>query len=180
MEKKQKVISQTAQDNSHPKAKKPIPPWSPLPQHINRVVQPAKPVMPRPKRTSAQIAAAEAEAAALRQRLEELNQQKKIALAEMELNEEEDAEEERTAIKHLRDLLPLSDIEEPLAQPMDEVLETFPMDEDEATQSEKDENINPEDGESDLEPDATKPVRLFIDLDLQLIRSKKPRSRRHR
>jgi hypothetical protein len=65
-----------------------------------------------------------------------------------------------------------------LAKPMDDILETFPMDEDEATRSKKDEN-NPEDGGSNLEPDATKPVCLFVDLDLWLIRSRNFRSRRH-
>jgi hypothetical protein len=114
--------------------------------------------MPRPKRTSAAVAAAEAEKVDLLRRLEELDKQKKLALAEMELNEEEeDAEEERTAVRHLKDL-PDSESEEPLAEPWDDVLEDFPMDEDEP--------LGPQDGKDGplrlegqcLELGVTKPV----------------------
>jgi hypothetical protein len=156
--KKPKVVIQTVPERPRVKTRKRIPQRSPLPQRINRVVQPAKPVMPRPKRTSAAVAAAEAEKVDLLRRLEELDKQKKLALAEMELNEEEeDAEEERTAVRHLKDL-PDSESEEPLAEPWDDVLEDFPMDEDEP--------LGPQDGKDGplrlegqcLELGVTKPV----------------------
>lgn len=99
VEKKRKVIYQPTPENRLTKMKKTIPPRSPLPQRINRVIQPGKPAMPRPKRTSAEVAEAEAKKVELLARVEELERQKKIALAEMELDEEEeDVEEEQTAV----------------------------------------------------------------------------------
>jgi len=97
--KKLKVGVHTVPEIPRAKKRKPIPPWSPLPQRINRIVQPAKPVMPRQKCTSAAIAAAEAEKVKLLLRLEELDRQNKLAVAELELIEEvQDAEEERIII----------------------------------------------------------------------------------
>jgi hypothetical protein len=46
VEKTLKAAIQTMPENPRAKTRKPIPPQSPLPQHINHVVQPAKPVMP--------------------------------------------------------------------------------------------------------------------------------------
>jgi hypothetical protein len=103
--KKQKVSSQPTQGNVRTQAKKEIPPRSLLPQCTNRNTHPAKPVMPRSKRTSAQVAEAKAKNAELLQRLDELEKQKKIMLAQMEVDEEEeDIEEEETAVRHLKDL----------------------------------------------------------------------------
>jgi hypothetical protein len=134
VEKKLKIVIRTVPKKTRANTRKPIPQRSPLPQRIKRVVQPARPDMPRRKRTSSAVAAAEAEEAKLLWRLEELDRQKKLALAEMELNEEEaDAEEERTAVQHLEDL-PDSESGEPpaeVSEPRDGVLDDFLMDEDE-------------------------------------------------
>jgi hypothetical protein len=128
VEKKQKVDAQPAPENPPTKTKKPIPPRSPLPQRINRVIHPGRPAMPRPKHTSAEVAEAKAKKAELLQRLEELDKQKKIALAEMELDEEEeDMEEERTAVQHRNDL---QDAESEVEQKNIQLLE-MELDEDE-------------------------------------------------
>ncbi|KAH9172392.1 hypothetical protein EDB89DRAFT_1906247 [Lactarius sanguifluus] len=140
--KKPKVGVCTAPENPRVKIKKPIPPRSPLPQCTNRVVQPAKPDMPRPKRTSAQVAAAEAE---------KLEKEKKLALAELGLNEEaQDAVEERNFVQHFKDLPDVdkdSESEKSLAGPKDDALEAFPVDEDEplVSQDGEDEALHPED-----------------------------------
>jgi hypothetical protein len=88
--------------------------------------------MPRPKRTSAEVAEAKAKKAELLQRLEELDREKKMALAQMEVDEEEqDIEEEETAVRHLKDLQDIESNEDlPFAKD-DDGPETFPMDEDE-------------------------------------------------
>jgi len=97
--KKPKVGVHTMPEIPCAKKRKPIPPQSPLPQHINCVVQPVKPVMPRQKHTSVAIVAAEAEKVKLLLRLEELDRQNKLAVAELELIEEvQDAEEEQIVI----------------------------------------------------------------------------------
>ncbi|KAH8982122.1 hypothetical protein EDB86DRAFT_3051092 [Lactarius hatsudake] len=151
--KKPKVGVHTAPESPCVKTKKPIPPRSPLPQRINRVVQPGKPVMPRPKRTSAEVAAARAEKVKLSQEAEELDKQNKLALAEMELNEEaQDAVEERMAVRHLADLRYSK--KEDQAEPRDDVLEDRPVDED-GPQDENDELPRSED--ECLEPE-TMPV----------------------
>ncbi|KAH9170338.1 hypothetical protein EDB89DRAFT_2244086 [Lactarius sanguifluus] len=145
--KKPKVGVPTAAERPRAKAKKPIPPRSPLPKRINRVVHPAKPDMPRLKRTSAEVAAAEAEKVELLRRLEVLDKEKKLELAEQELNEEvQDALEERMVVRHLRDL-PDSEYEDAQAEPTDDVLEDPPVDEDEPLrpQDEKDEPLRLED-----------------------------------
>ena len=96
---RQQIINLTEPENPHARAKKVIPPRSPLPKSINRVTNPAAPDMPRAKRTSAEVAAAKAKKAQLLQRLDELNKQNKLALAEMEINEEEEeAREEQTVV----------------------------------------------------------------------------------
>ncbi|KAH9011665.1 hypothetical protein EDB84DRAFT_1647130 [Lactarius hengduanensis] len=147
--KKPKVGVHTAPESPRVKTKKPIPPRSPLPQRINRVVQPGKPVMPRPKRTSAEVAAAQAEKVKLSQEAEELDKQNKLALAEMELNEEaQDAVEERMAVRHLADLRYSE--KEDQAEPRDDVLEERPVDED----GPQDENDEPPRSEDEcLEPE---------------------------
>ena len=56
--------------------------------------------MPRPKRTSAEVIEAKAKKAHLLKRIEELEKQKRLALAEMEIvEEEEDIEEEEMAVR---------------------------------------------------------------------------------
>ena len=87
---RQQIINLTEPENPCARAKKVIPPRSPLPKRINHVANPAAPDMPQAKRTSAEVAAAKAEKAQLLQRLDELNKQNKLALAEMEINEEEE------------------------------------------------------------------------------------------
>lgn len=142
---RQQIINLTEPENPRARAKKVIPPRSPLPKRINRVTNPAAPDMPRAKRTSAEVAAAKAEKAQLLQRLDELNKQNKLALAEMEINEEEEeAREERTVVRRIEDLVPEAHNEvcpvHPV-EPRDDELEEFPMDEDEplSIQDEKDE-----------------------------------------
>ncbi|KAH9019945.1 hypothetical protein EDB84DRAFT_1441955 [Lactarius hengduanensis] len=137
-----KLRVHTALENPRVKTKKPIAPRSPLPQRINRVVQPGKPVMPRPKRTSAEVAAALAEKAKLLRRVEELDKEKKLALAELDLDEEaQDAVEERIAY---------SESEEPQAETLDNALEVRPVDE-EGSQDEDDEPPRSEDQGSEPE-----------------------------
>ncbi|KAH9021262.1 hypothetical protein EDB85DRAFT_2152545 [Lactarius pseudohatsudake] len=136
VEKKSKDGVHTALENPRVKTKKPIAPRSPLPQRINRVVQPGKPAMPWPKRTSAEVAAALAEKARLLRRVEELDKEKKLALAELDLDEEaQDAVEERIAVRHLIDL-PDSESEEPQAETLDDALEVGPVDEEESQEPE--------------------------------------------
>lgn len=153
VEKKRKVISPTALEDPRPEAKKAIPQRSPLPKRINRVVQPAKPAMPRPKRTSAEVAATKAKKAELLQRLDELDKERKIALAEMDLDEEaEDAEEERTSVRHLKDLSN-TESQEPPTPPNDDVVEEFPMDDDDPSSPDDVDTKSPapEDDEPELE-----------------------------
>ncbi|KAH9038766.1 hypothetical protein EDB85DRAFT_1860278, partial [Lactarius pseudohatsudake] len=127
-------------------------------QRINRVVQPGKPAMPRPKRTSAEVAAALAEKARLLRRVEELDKEKKLALAELDLDEEaQDAVEERIAVRHLIDL-PDSESEEPQAETLDDALEVGPVDEEES-QGEDDEPPRSEDQGSEPE---TMPVSRIL------------------
>ncbi|KAH9018292.1 hypothetical protein EDB85DRAFT_1897238 [Lactarius pseudohatsudake] len=147
--KKPKAGVCTTPENPRVKIKKPILPRSPLPQRTNRVVQAAKPDMPRPKRTSAQVAAAAAEKVNLLRRLEELEKEKKLALAELGLNEEaQDAVEE---LKFYVDKD--SESENSPAGPKDDALEAFPVDDDEplASQDGEDEPLRPEDPFLELE-----------------------------
>ena len=58
--KKQNITNLTKPEVPCARAKKVIPPQSPLPKHVNCVVDPAKPDMPRAKHTSAVVTAAEA------------------------------------------------------------------------------------------------------------------------
>ncbi|KAH9163592.1 hypothetical protein EDB89DRAFT_1859870 [Lactarius sanguifluus] len=158
VEKKSKVGVHTTLENPRVKMKKPIAPQSPLPHHINQVVQPGKPVMPWPKRTSAEVAAALAEKARLLRRVEELDKEKKLALAELDLDEEaQDAVEERIAVRHLIDL-PDSESEEPRAGTLDDALEVRPVDE-EGSQDEDDGPPHSEDQGSEPE---TMPVSWIL------------------
>ncbi|KAH9161474.1 hypothetical protein EDB89DRAFT_2157637 [Lactarius sanguifluus] len=155
--KKPKVGVCTVPENPHVKIKKPIPPRSPLPQRTNHMVQPAKPDMPRPKHTLAQVAAAEAEKVNLLWRLEELEKEKKLALAELGLNEEaQDAVEERKFVRHFKDLPDVdkdSESEKSPAGPKDDALEAFPVDKDEplVSQDGEDKALRPEDPFLELE-----------------------------
>ncbi|KAH9028283.1 hypothetical protein EDB85DRAFT_1892584 [Lactarius pseudohatsudake] len=145
--KKPKAGVCTTPENPRVKIKKPILPRSPLPQRTNRVVQAAKPDMPRLKRTSAQVAAAAAEKVNLLRRLEELENEKKLALAELGLNKEaQDAVEERNFVRHFKDLPDVdkdSESENSPAGPKDDALEAFPVDDDEplASQDGEDEPL---------------------------------------
>ncbi|KAH9010261.1 hypothetical protein EDB84DRAFT_1570674 [Lactarius hengduanensis] len=106
--------------------------------------------MPRPKHTSMEVAAALAEKAKLLRRVEELDKEKKLALAELDLDEEaQDAVEERIAVQHLIDL-PDSESEEPQAKTLDNALEVRPVDE-EGSQDEDDEPPRSEDQGSEPE-----------------------------
>jgi hypothetical protein len=110
-----------------------------------------------------EVAEAKAKKAELLQRLEELDKQKKIALAEMELNkEEEDMEEEQTAVRHLKDLRD-DESKEVVPIPKDDGLEDFPMDKDEPLTflDDEDESLDTED--DDLKPESvkTKPVIVW-------------------
>ncbi|KAH9043628.1 hypothetical protein EDB85DRAFT_1885230 [Lactarius pseudohatsudake] len=89
--------------------------------------------MPQPKRTSAEVAAALAEKARLLRRVEELDKEKKLALAELDLDEEaQDASKE------------------PQAKTLDDALEVSPVDEEES-QGEDDEPPRSEDQGSEPE-----------------------------
>jgi len=82
---------------SPPKASKNrnvVPPRSPLPNRINRVVNPGRPDAKRTKRTSAGVTAAAKRKEDLRKEIEEHNRRKIQALAEIELQEEMEAAEE--------------------------------------------------------------------------------------
>ena len=123
--------------------------------------------MPRPKRTSAEVAEAEAKKVELLARVEELERQKKIALAEMELDEEEeDVEEEQTAVRHLKDLPDAnSEGSEVVLIPKDDGLEDFPMDDDEylipPDDEPEDEALSTEDDVSMPESVKSKPVSVW-------------------
>ena len=98
--------------------------------------------MPHPKHTSAEVAQAKTKKADLLKRLEELERQKRLALAEMEVDKEEDIEEEETAVQCLKDLQVTES--EDITPFTDEALETFPMDKDEPKAAECDEGSKSE------------------------------------
>lgn len=84
---------------------KPLPPRSPLPERIGRVVNPGAPDQKRKKRTSAEVAAAAQQKENLRLQLAQMERDRIRMLAEMEAVEEEDQrEEERMAVKDIADL----------------------------------------------------------------------------
>jgi hypothetical protein len=72
-----------------------------LPVRLTRVVDPAGPDRPRPKRTSAEVKAANARKAQLRQELRELNERKVQAIAEMDVQEDLEDEDERIRTNHI-------------------------------------------------------------------------------
>ena len=121
--------------------------------------------MPRPKQTSAQVAEAKAKKAELLWKLEELDKQKKIALAEMDIDEEEEnIEEEETVVQHLRDLQD-TEIEDDIPFAKDDGMGTFPMDEDEPlTFPETDDDENDDSEEDGLKSESVqsnpKPVSI--------------------
>jgi len=74
----------------------------PQPVRRTRVVDPAGPDRPRPKRSSVEVKAAAARKAQLQEELKELNERKIQAMAEMDVQEElEDEEEERQRTSHV-------------------------------------------------------------------------------
>lgn len=82
-----------------------IPPRSPLPQRINRVINPGAPDKKRAQRTSEEVAAAAKKKEHLRLQLERLEREKIQMMAEMELEEvEADRLEEGMAIRNITDL----------------------------------------------------------------------------
>jgi hypothetical protein len=165
VKKKQKVDLQPAPENLDTKIKK-KPSRSPLPERINRVIHPGKPAMPRPKRTSAEVAEAKAKKAELLRQLEELDKQKKIVLAEMELEEEEeDMEEEQTAVRHLRDLQDdeSKELTSSISDFSDDGLEKFPMGDEEPLMfpdSDEDESLDTEDDDREPKSTKTKPMSV--------------------
>ena len=89
-------------------------------------------------------------------RLEELEKQKKVALAEMELDkEEEDMEEEQTAVQHLNDLKNAEN-EEINPEPKDDGLEEFQMDKDKSLDALDDEDKSPDTEDDDLKPNLSR------------------------
>ena len=162
VEKKQKTTPQPTAGNSSNQAKNTLPPRSLLPHRTNRNIHPGKSSMPRPKRTSAEVAEAKAKEAELLRKLEELDKQKIEVLAEMEVDEEEkDIEEEETAIRHLNDL---QDSENE-SFTKDDGPEAFPMDEDEPLMfpdSDKDESENSEDDDPKSESVQSKPKQVSV------------------
>jgi hypothetical protein len=82
-----------------------IPPRSPLPVRINRVVNPGAPDQKRGRRTSASVTAAMQRKEHLKSELEKMERDKIRMLAEMEASEEEEQrQEERMVIRDVTDL----------------------------------------------------------------------------
>lgn len=82
-----------------------IPPRSPLPVRINRVVNPGAPDQKRGRRTSASVTAAMRRKEELKLELEKMEKDKIRMLAEMEATEEEEQQqEERMVIRDVTDL----------------------------------------------------------------------------
>ncbi|KAJ6608233.1 hypothetical protein B0H10DRAFT_1691441, partial [Mycena sp. CBHHK59/15] len=81
-----------------------VPVRSPLPGRAKRVVNPGAPDMPRPKRTSAEVSKAITEKALIQLRIAELEAEKVQMLAQMEIDEDEEAaEEEAQSIRTIAD-----------------------------------------------------------------------------
>ncbi|EDR12027.1 uncharacterized protein LACBIDRAFT_314143 [Laccaria bicolor S238N-H82] len=78
-----------------PKCKPKVAPRDPLPDRLNRVVNPGAINKPRPKRSSKQVAEDEARKEQRRLRLAEIEREKLEIAAQMELDEEEEAAQER-------------------------------------------------------------------------------------
>lgn len=90
-----------------------LPQRSPLPARTNRNEHPGLVVKPRPKRTSAEVAEAAERKAALQRHIDELEQQRIVTLAEMELQEELEAEEtQRAVVKKVAASSGLDDMED--------------------------------------------------------------------
>ena len=82
-----------------------IPPRSPLPVHINRVVNPGAPDQRRAHCTSAAVTASMRRKEELKLELERMEKEKICMLAEMEASEEEEQQqEEKMAIRDVTDL----------------------------------------------------------------------------
>lgn len=81
------------------------PPRQPLPDRTSRTQTPGGPDKPRAKRTSAQVKADKAEVERRKQEVVDLDRRRVELLAELELDEEdEDAEEDRDAVRTLADV----------------------------------------------------------------------------
>lgn len=111
--KRTKANTTSPVENSHNVASRPrprprpriIPRRSPLPQRINRVINPGAPDQKRAQRTSEEVAAAAKQKEKLALELEEVEKAKVRMVAEMEAaDEEEERLEERMAIRHITDL----------------------------------------------------------------------------
>ena len=93
--------------NDPPKAKRKrvkSSPRSPLPDRAKRLVNPGKPDKPREKRSSAEVQAEKDNKARIARELKELEEQKILLLARMELQEEEEeANDRRNVVRHLGD-----------------------------------------------------------------------------
>jgi hypothetical protein len=96
-----KTLEDTGIEMSPPKASEKlnvVPPRSPLPNRINRVVNPGRPDAKRAKRTSAEVTAAAKRKEVLRQEIAEHERRKIQALAEIEMQEEMEAAEEENSM----------------------------------------------------------------------------------
>jgi hypothetical protein len=123
-----KALEDTDIELSPPKASKKrnvVPPRSPLPARINRVVNPGRPDAKRTKRTSAEVTAATKRKEDLRREIEEHDKRKIQALAEIELQEEMEAAEEENNMVNERD----NGMEDEEALPQSEsIMEEDPVD----------------------------------------------------
>jgi hypothetical protein len=108
--KKAKTVDKGGAAPRRAKAKgtaKPTPiPRSPLPSRETRNEHPGNVAKARPKRTSAEVAAAQAQKEEKKRKLEELEREKKRILAEILIEEEDaDLECESNAVRRLSDIL---------------------------------------------------------------------------
>ena len=123
------------------KKRKVIPPRSPLPSQVKRVVNPGAPDMARPKWTSAEVTAAVERKVALQRQADELEQQRIEMLAEMELEEEleEEEEEKHTVVRKPAHPYSLDDVKDVIMQTEDrEDSDTFAAETNEVSASDED------------------------------------------
>lgn len=102
--KRDRVVHDSEMEDNHPqptkREKRVVVPRSPLPERVNRVSNPGAPDVPRAKRTSAEVQAAEARRQELILEMEELDKKKIQMLAELNVEQDmEDEEEERTLVR---------------------------------------------------------------------------------
>ncbi|GLB38139.1 hypothetical protein LshimejAT787_0500040 [Lyophyllum shimeji] len=88
------------------RGKKPAEPRDPLPERENRVQNPGFVDVKTGRRTSAKVLEEDRKRDALQQEVEKLKEEKRMMLAQMEINQEnEEAEEERTSVKTISDVI---------------------------------------------------------------------------